>query len=524
MHSPMRLASSALCAVAGLFMTACTAAADAVTLSYGDGGFQLSGRLLGYDGDVYRVDTVYGVLTLNANGVTCGGVACPDPGPYVADLMFSGAAGASAGVMPALLEAYAEELGLRTIRQTEDGAHFLYILHDPARNVDVARIRFRVTSSAEGFADLLAETANIALSFREPTEIEKSRALDAGLGNMSGAERSGVLALDALVAVVSPENQVESIRLDDLARVLSGDIRSWSQLGGVDAPIALNLPQAGSALDVSLQERLLGEGTAVAPEVQRHADMAALDAAVTADQHALGITAFSGHGAARLLPIEGACGFRVLPNQMSIKTEDYPLTAPHFMYTPDLKMPVFLRNFIDFTQSSSAQEAIRETGYVDQSIEFLPLGTQGDRLSRAILKTGRDVTAPDLRRVIKTLEDAAQMSLTFRFQDGSADLDTPSRANVELLAGAIDRGEFAGKTIVLAGFTDGQGGGAANRNLSLRRAGSVRDALLAVLPEGDLGVEIVAEGFGEAMPVACDEDAWGRSANRRVEVWVTNGG
>jgi phosphate transport system substrate-binding protein len=28
------------------------------------------------------------------------------------------------------------------------------------------------------------------------------------------------------------------------------------------------------------------------------------------------------------------------------------------------------------------------------------------------------------------------------------------------------------------------------------------------------------DAFGEAMPMACDDTAWGRQANRRVEVWV----
>jgi phosphate transport system substrate-binding protein len=33
-----------------------------------------------------------------------------------------------------------------------------------------------------------------------------------------------------------------------------------------------------------------------------------------------------------------------------------------------------------------------------------------------------------------------------------------------------------------------------------------------------IGLEL--EAFGEAMPMACDDTAWGRQVNRRVEVWV----
>jgi phosphate transport system substrate-binding protein len=33
-------------------------------------------------------------------------------------------------------------------------------------------------------------------------------------------------------------------------------------------------------------------------------------------------------------------------------------------------------------------------------------------------------------------------------------------------------------------------------------------------------VDLKTEAFGEAMPMACDDSAWGRQVNRRVEVWL----
>jgi phosphate transport system substrate-binding protein len=33
-------------------------------------------------------------------------------------------------------------------------------------------------------------------------------------------------------------------------------------------------------------------------------------------------------------------------------------------------------------------------------------------------------------------------------------------------------------------------------------------------------IDMSVDAFGEAMPMACDETAWGRQVNRRVEVWV----
>lgn len=67
----------------------------------------------------------------------------------------------------------------------------------------------------------------------------------------------------------------------------------------------------------------------------------------------------------------------------------------------------------------------------------------------------------------------------------------------------------------IAGHTDSQGTDAANQVLSQRRAQAVRDRLAS------FGVEpsrIVATGYGEAQPVAPNDNPAGRQQNRRVEI------
>lgn len=57
--------------------------------------------------------------------------------------------------------------------------------------------------------------------------------------------------------------------------------------------------------------------------------------------------------------------------------------------------------------------------------------------------------------------------------------------------------------------------------LALDRAQAVRDAVAITARGLDAGrVTLDAIAFGEAMPMACDETAWGRGINRRVEVWI----
>jgi phosphate transport system substrate-binding protein len=54
----------------------------------------------------------------------------------------------------------------------------------------------------------------------------------------------------------------------------------------------------------------------------------------------------------------------------------------------------------------------------------------------------------------------------------------------------------------------------------VERAAKVEQELAAVAPDLAPADLPVVEGFGEALPMACDETAIGRQLNRRVELWV----
>ncbi|MCE8470173.1 cell envelope biogenesis protein OmpA, partial [Rhodovulum sulfidophilum] len=86
----MRFLTGAVLLCAALFLSATRpASAGEVTLMpREDGAVEIGGRLLGFDGEVYRLDTIYGPLAVNAAGVTCAGAACP--GEQVARIALSG--------------------------------------------------------------------------------------------------------------------------------------------------------------------------------------------------------------------------------------------------------------------------------------------------------------------------------------------------------------------------------------------------------------------------------------------------
>jgi phosphate transport system substrate-binding protein len=505
-----------------LFGGAVQVAAQDVALTSRDGKIELSGTLLGFDGEFYRIQTEYGELTVDGSGVQCAGPGCPNLENYVAELQLSGSATMGQVLMPALIDAFAKRSGYRASRHDGEDSRFTYQLEDEKTNETVGRFMFHASNTDEGFADLLADEADIVMSLREMRPHERQRAREAGFGDMTGLNRSRVLALDAVVPVVSPSNPVKSISPAVLAQIFAGEITNWQAIGGPDAPIDLHLPSDSSGLAQAITDQVLRPaGLVLSADITRHALPEDLANTVAGDTFALGITSYAERRKTDVLTLTGGCGFALDVSRRTIKTEDYPLTAPMFLYFPARRLPQLARDFLSFTRSPTAQIVIRRAGFVDQTPEEVPIDAQGNRFANAISVAGPETTLEELQRMTATLTPMARLSTTFRFEAGSVRLDAQSRSNVQQLARALELGQYDARRLLFVGFSDGEGAARANREIALRRAEAVRRAVTTAAVTVNLDrVTLDVDAFGEAMPMACDDSSWGRQANRRVEVWV----
>lgn len=471
--------------------------AQDVTLVAREGGIVLSGALQGYDGEFYRIQTSYGLLTVDGQGVICEGPACPDLVAPRAEIRIVGAAGPGQGLLPALFRAFAERRGLVYEPREQDG--FGAVILDPETGAELAEVGFRPLGPAFAVAAVSAGEADLLLAFQE----------DRGFGAHS-------LAMDALVAVVAPDNPTPAISTTDLARVLAGEVTNWGQIGGPDMPLVLHALAPDADMQLALSARL---GSPVTAAVV-HDTPESLGRAVAADPWAIAVTGRAATGPARRIPLTDSCGFPLLPTPLSVKAEDYPLAIPVLLLAPKRRLPLMTREFLDFLRSPLAQEVIAANGYIDRSATRQPMTADGLRLINAIQGAGDDITLADLKRLVDVMDGADRLSLTFRFEDGSSTLDAQSRDNLVDLAQLIASGRFRNERMVLAGFSDGSGAAPANLALSVERAARVAQELAALAP--DLPPEALPEvqGFGEALPMACDETAVGRQLNRRVELWL----
>ncbi len=471
--------------------------AGPVVLTTLDGSLTLEGELVSYDGEFFRVETTFGPLTMDGGNLRCSGAGCPDPDKLVARARVGGPADMIHRLMPALLEVFADQQGYRYLRKFSGDDSVAWELSDAETGRLLAVFQGSVTPDEQALIQLASRDVDIALG-----RAEAGRDI-----------RQDVIALDALVPVVAPENPRAMVTVDQLVGLLSGRLARWSRLGGADVPVTLHLPNQMNDLIARLYpRRKFAEAT-------RHDDPQALADAVAADPAALGLVPYSMMGNAVPLVVGGACGLATPATRDSIRAEDYPITQPMFLQRIGARQPKLVRDFIGFARSHEAQPVIRAAGFVDQAIGRIGFDRQGDRIANAVMSAGDDTDAMQtVRDMIGTLMAGERLTLTFRFRDGSSELDPQSASNVLRLADAIGRGDFDGRELVFVGFSDGVGDEDGNLRLSERRARSVRRAVAArVVGEP---VDLSATAFGEAMPMACDDTPWGRQVNRRVEVWL----
>ncbi|MHA7850370.1 substrate-binding domain-containing protein [Roseovarius sp.] len=518
----MRPVRAAMIAALFTIGTGLSVNAQDVTLTSRDGDVEISGNLLGFDGEFYRVDTIFGELTVDGSGVLCEGPGCPNLEDFVARVTLSGAPVIGRVLIPALLEAFAIRYEYELNRTSLEDGQYVYGLTNAQSGALVGEFTLHLSTSDEGFADLLVDATDIVMSMREVRNDEVRRAEELGLGDLNARGRSMIVALDALVPVVAPSNPLQAITTPQLAAVLAGEITNWSDIGGPDAPITVHVVTEKSGIGQATQDRLLAaRGGALVEGAIRHAGGQALIEAVAGDPFGLGVTSRSETGNTWTLALRGTCGFTLRATRRAVKTEDYPLTAPLFLYMPARRFPKLVREFLTYLRDPSAQLVVRRAGFVDQAPEEIEINAQGDRFANAIAHAGSEVGLEELQRMVALLSPLRRLTTTFRFEAGSVRLDAQSRSNVQQLARALEIGLYDARRLVFVGFSDGEGPAAGNRRIAEQRAEAVKTAVIAAAETANLSrITIETEAFGEAMPMACDDSEWGRQVNRRVEVWV----
>ncbi len=413
-------------------------------------------------------------------------------------LCLAGANTIGAKLAPSLAQAYLKQIGatdVQVLPGSVSGVSKVRGVLPGATTPSVIEIDGR--ANKVGFERLAGGSCDIAMSARRISQDEITKL--PFMGDMTSPSNEHVLALDGIAIVVNPSNPVVSLTKDQLAGIFSGTVTDWSQVNGGRGEIVLYAPFANSATDDAFRSLVLN-GAKVADKVKRTPDMAGVGIAVAADPLGVGFVGSALVGNARVVPVAERGTVALIPNRMTIATEDYPLTRRMYLYTPAHPTNSYVGSFIEFAQSNAGQALVPNAGFIPQSI-----------VSDHTVTTAMSAP-PEYNRLTR---GAGRLSLDFRFVPGAAILDDKAITDINRVVDFVGDMGYGGSNILLLGFADSTGDPTSNLQLSELRARAVADQF------AQRGLKpAVVKGFGGYLPVADNETAEGRQKNRRVEIWL----
>jgi phosphate transport system substrate-binding protein len=417
------------------------------------------------------------------------------PSPTYISLHLHGSNTVGAQLVPALAEAYlARQHPYGAVVRAHTGVDDLLVeVHEGDRVVDAIEVSAHGTDTA--FEDLATRKCDIGMASRRIRDDEAARL--ASLGNLQAAASERVIALDGIAIVVNPSNAVSKLTTAQIADVFSGKIARWSEVGGKDGPIVVHARDDKSGTYDTFKHLVLGSKPLV-PYAVRHESSEELSDAVAADAQAVGFIGVRYVRSAKPLMVEDAGSAPLLPSPMTVATEDYPLSRRLYLYLP-AKASQVAKDFVDFATSDVGQDVVQGTGFVDLRPQC-HAAPPCDACSNAYREA---------------VGEGCRMSLDFRFDRGSTQLDTRALHDLTRVTNMMNHAEYGHHMLVLVGFSDSSGSHSDNLALSQKRASVVA----AQLKARGLRVDI-ERGLGPEMPVADNATQEGRERNRRVELWL----
>lgn len=500
--------------------------AQQVTVTSKDGKISATGELLSFDDDTYLLGTSIGELSIPRNVTVCEGDTCPKE--VGLELAISMNEASTSELLQVLVNGFASKQDLFSSSLPDENGTLARI--ELRKDIDAAdaldaevesSVDFTYQPALTGFQELIDGAIDMTVSTTPVPAALADLAVSSGQIDLRDERRERVIALDALLPIVHPDNPIRSISLEELAKVAAGQIKNWSELGGEDAPIRMILPTEDSSLDGAFADLVLGPNRVRLRRVTERAESEIqATSAVLTDVNSITITSLSGKGTAKVLPIRQSCGPLAYADEFAIKAEEYPLSQRVYGYTAAENQTANQAKFLDFVSSPDAQALIAEIGYVNQSIVNLPISLQGTRMTSAILSAETTETLSLVKDLAVNLATAERLSTTFRFTSGSSQLDSKSQVDIERMVAYLNSDEARNRDIQVIGFTDNVGRFDLNERLALLRATSVSDALVASSDGDVLAGRIDVSTYGLLAPVSCNDTADGRKSNRRVEIWL----
>lgn len=216
--------------------------------------------------------------------------------------------------------------------------------------------------SGTGIAALINGTTDICMASRDIKEEELELAGQQGL-----TPREHAVALDGIVVVVNPQNPIDQLTVEQLAKIFTGEYQNWNQAGGPDQPILVTSRESSSGTYVFFQEHVLNKKD-YTPSARLMPATSGIIQAVSADAGAIGYVglgyAEEAKGEVKTISVKpDESSAAVAPSEETVISGDYPISRPLFLYTKDAPSAA-TQAFVDYCLGPEGQETVRGAGYV----------------------------------------------------------------------------------------------------------------------------------------------------------------
>lgn len=161
--------------------------------------------------------------------------------------------------------------------------------------------------------------------------------------------------------IVNPDVTIDDIALADLARIFTGEVTNWSEVGGADEEIVVINRQAGSGTRAVFEAAVLGDQESATFQEQDSSGTVAK--MVSETPGAISYLAFSYFDdQTKALSVDG-----VAPETANVEDNSWTIWAYEHMYTA-LEPDEATQAFIDYMMSDEVQGSlVEENGYIPVS-------------------------------------------------------------------------------------------------------------------------------------------------------------
>ena len=216
-----------------------------------------------------------------------------------------------------------------------------------AMNKDV-KFTYNPTGSGSGIQAVSEGRCDIGLSSRALKDDEKA----------SGLVET-VVALDGIAIVVNPENPVSDLDIDTIAKIYTGEITNWKDVGGNDAEIVLIGREAGSGTRDGFES--ITDTKDACQYRQELTSTGDVINTVSENPDAIGYASLSAVGdSVKALTVGG-----VEATEATVKDGSYVVQRPFVLVTKeDTKLSPAAQAFFDYALSADAASIIAAAGAV----------------------------------------------------------------------------------------------------------------------------------------------------------------